>query len=222
MKRSKFVLGIFVSLMLMIIVNSCGQFINPGDFTEYFKSMKIASYKADKIALLPIQPDDTTNSGAYFSTNHFYNYLVEKYTDKQFADIDWIREFDCSFINDQLDFIDENKIFDLPEFYKTDLGYELLNDNYDAIIITRIDSVGNQFGIFFDSNSRNLMGWYSYCQLTTYLVSLSDGKIIWKCGAIGEDFYEAPETEKDKSPPLDFSITDAIDNIVTGLPPELF
>ena len=66
MKRSKFVLGIFVSLMLMIIVNSCGQFINPGDFTEYFKSMKIASYKADKIALLPIQPDDTTNSGAYF------------------------------------------------------------------------------------------------------------------------------------------------------------
>ena len=89
-------------------------------------------------------------------------------------------------------------------------------------MIGRIDTVGNQFGIFSDSQSKYLMGWYSYCKLTCYLVSLSDGKIIWICGAIGEDFYEAPAVEKFNDPPVDYSVTDAIDQIVKGLPPELF
>ena len=93
MKSSLIAIRIFVCSVLILFVVSCGQFINPGNFTEYFKSMKIASYKSDKIALLPILPDDTTASGAFYSTNHFYNYLMEKYTDKTFADIDWMQRF---------------------------------------------------------------------------------------------------------------------------------
>ena len=222
MQKSKYVFGIFTGMMLIFIIISCGQFINPGEFTEYFKSMKIASYKADKIALLPIQPDDTTDTGAYYSTNHFYNYLAEKYDKKVFADIDWVRDYDCTFVNDQLDFIDEHKIFDLPEFFKTDLGYDLLNEKYDALLIGRIDSVRVQFGLFWDSQPRSVLGWYSYSKLTCFLVSLTDGKIIWKCTAEGKDFYEASAYERNNPPPLDYALTNAIDKIVMGLPPELF
>ena len=216
--------SLYLILLSGLILISCKHFPDSTEIIKYYENPEIAAYQVKKIALLPILPDDSTNYGAYFSTNHFYNILDEQYPSLILADIDWVREFDCSFIDYQIGMIRSTSQFDLETFYKSEIGYDLIEDDYDAVIIGTIDSLANSSGIFMRAynNYAPVLGWQTFCRFTYYIVSLKDGRILWKAIVNGDEIFQMENFYIKEFPPLDYAITDGIDRMIAALPKEVF
>ena len=223
-KSNKRIFRFFLLFFAGILLQSCIPLSKPAGVLNYYENPKISSYKVEKIALLPLLPDDTTNYGAYFSTNHLYNFLDENYPSLELADIDWVREFDCSFVDKQIDAINTTKRFDIEDFYISEPGYDLIEDGYDAVLIGTIDSLQNSHGIYLGiyENSFPVRGWITSCKFTYYLVSLIDGRILWKATVSGEEVCKMENYFIKEFPPLDYAITNGIDRMVDVLPEEIF
>ncbi len=212
---------VYFSLFAGILLTSCRQANESNSIISYYENPIISSYQIEKIALLPILPDDSTNFGAYFSTNHFYNIIDERFPSIELADIDWVREFDCSFVDKQIDAINTTKRFDIETFYSSQPGYYLMEDGYDAVLIGAIDSIQHSIGIFI-GNSFPARGWLTFCNFTYFLVSLKDGRILWKANVNGEESNIMDNYFIKEFPPLDYAISNGIDRMINVLPRGIF
>ncbi len=211
-------------ILTSICLTACNNSFISSDVKGIYLSPKISSYKIEAIALLPILPDDSTDYGAYYSTNHFFNILERKYPSLIIADIDWVRNFDCSFIDKQTNFIKIKKRLDLQSFYDTDLGYNIIEENYDAVLLGMIDSTYNSYGIYLGISEDYfpVRGWMTSCKFTYYLVSLIDGRILWRATVSGEDACKMENYFIKEFPPVDYAISNGIDRMVDYLPTEIF
>lgn len=198
-----------------------------------FLSKNISSYSIKKIALLPMLPDTQGGDGTYNSTNYFLDLLVAEYPKLEFADIMDLRKHDFSFIKMMLDDVHENKLINKQEFSKTDLGTLLKKWNCDAIMIGAVDSTRREK----DKYRHTMFGKNIYlvkvtCYFTYHLISMKDGKVIWKSAESGSAFYEPfGDSEilfelSDDSialfSPIDEAMYNGLDKLYYKLPDEVF
>ena len=210
----------YLPVLFVLFLTSCMDSGETTSIADCYENPEISSYQVKKIALLPILPDDTTNIGAFYATNHLYNILDEQDTSLILADIDWVREFDCSFVDKQIDNISRTSQFDIDSFYNSKIGYDLIEDGYDAVLMGTIDSIHISPGTFIGSHT--MFGWRTFCKFTYYLMSLKDGKILWKADVNGEEIWETKNFYLKEIPPVDAAISNGIDIMIDVLPKGIF
>ena len=210
-------------LLLSLVLTSC-RYTNIRQEVFYAGiTNNISDYKVQSIALLPIAPDDTTQNGTYFSTNRFYNILFESYPSIYIAEIDSIRKYDTSIVPEVARILEKTKKFDLEKFYQTDLGHDLMTNDYDAILLGVVDSVDSAFTFYISPESESLgNGWFKSCIFKYFLVSLKDGRILWMTRCKGIEITSQSDYVTSGYPPLDAAISKGIDEMVYYLPIEIF
>ena len=55
------------------------------------------------------------------------------------------------------------------------------------------------------------------CQFTYYLISLKDGRVLWKANILGEEGYYLLDREEIFAP-LDYAISNGIDKVIDKIP----
>ncbi|GEM_PF-1224611 len=185
-----------------------------------YKSPKIDEYKIRSIALLPMVPDDSTDNGTFFATNHFFNSLKQKFTNIKFTVplVDSIITSDSLAIVKVIDSIEKLRRLDLKYFFDGDIGYAVDKEPTDAIIIGKINKVTKKKGF----TASRIYYWYQTatlisCQFTYYLISLKDGRVLWKAQVSGEEGYSLNSTDI-IYPPLDYAVSNGIDKIIDLIP----
>ncbi|MHB9041565.1 MAG: hypothetical protein ACYC4T_12995, partial [Melioribacteraceae bacterium] len=78
-------LSLFALLPSLLYLNGCRDLVPESKLLDLYTSPKIKEYNIRKVALLPMAQDDTTDSGTYYSTNHFFNELQKNYSDIKFV-----------------------------------------------------------------------------------------------------------------------------------------
>lgn len=201
-------------------VNGCTMFLTEMKIKELYENPNIDSYDVKKVALLPMENDADSLKGTYYSTNHFFNILENDFPDLDMSDIDKIRQYDCSFIKEQLALLRSQKRINLEKFYSTELGEVLKETNYDAILVGEINDTSHAYTVaFYPEEKRVGLAKSTRCEIVYYLVSLIDGKILWKIRSRGENItYE----DSREYPPIDTAISYAIDNMIEHLPKRIF
>jgi hypothetical protein len=77
-------LYLFALLTFLPYLNGCSDIKPVSEILNLYTSPKINTYKIQRVALLPMAQDDTTDSGTFYSTNHFLNALQRNYPDMKF------------------------------------------------------------------------------------------------------------------------------------------
>jgi hypothetical protein len=204
---------------LIFSLNQCKVIEEGNEITNFYLAPNFKDYKIETVALLPMSNDDTTNLGTFYSTNYFYNNLLEL---RQYnvVDIDRISSSDSSAITDQLISIRENLRFDLDSFYVTPLGQFLKSQNCDAIIIGNVFDYSNYY------YTETKLRLFSSIVITTaanfnyFMVSLNDGNVLWAANIDSKASYKErfhSYLEIIEYPPLDLSISNGIDILLDKL-----
>jgi len=215
---------LFLTLFSSVFVlTACNDIINNvvwprTDIISVYTSPRIGEYKIRSISILPITPDDTTDTGTYYSTNHLINSLEDKFPEIEFvvADIDTAIAIDSLAIPKAISSIEKRRRLYLREFYNSELGYDVKKDSADAIIIGLIDSTSKKGGFLIRDFRLNKTRIIS-CGFTYYLISMRDGRVLWKGAALGEAgyFYDGVS---EIYPPIDRAISYGIDLLLDTIP----
>jgi hypothetical protein len=205
--------SLFTILPSLLFLNNCENIAPKNKILNLYTSPKINAYVIHRVALLPMAQDDTTDSGTFYSTNHFLNKLKENYKSVEFVipSIDDSVEYDTlipSFIKS----VEKLRRLDLKSFFNSDIGPSVDEENSDAILIGGIDKSRSKTG-FAMGNFANVIS----CEFRYYLISLVDGRVLWKAEVLGEEGYFIFQSG-DIYPPLDYAISNGIDKIITSLP----
>jgi hypothetical protein len=223
MKRKSFLKFINVLFLIEIIflLSSCIYFERPPRIDNVFVSKHISSYDVESIAVLPIIPDDSSNTGAYFATNHLFDILYNNYPSIDITDLQWVRKFDNSIVDKEIQSLKTANRFDMEEFEKSELGSNIIAEEYDAVIIGAIDSTDSTSGIFLAPDG-SVRVWRTYCSFEYFLVSLKDGRILWATTCEGEVYNQMDNFFKKVYPPVDMAISNGIDKMAETFPKEIF
>jgi len=219
LKRTKlfFLFGFFTFLTGCITPES--------NIIESHVSAKASSYKINSIVLLPLEKDDTTDTGTFYSTNHFLNALKENYPPKSIdvLEIDKIIGTDSLAVKKIIESIRKNGKLDIENFFSTDLGSLLTQKNPDAMILGTINNSTKNIHFWLDTSMLLNCRWTIECDFVYYLISLKDGEVLWMSNVLGVANYEEEVSSSFESdwklyPPLDIAITNGIDKIFNTLP----
>ncbi|NJD21620.1 MAG: hypothetical protein FIA82_02970 [Melioribacter sp.] len=213
------------SLFLIISLLGCSELLDrvivPRNvILSIYRSPKIDQYKINSVALLPMAPDDTTDRGTFFATNHFLNSLKQKFPYVKFEVplVDSIMTIDSSAVGKIINSIEKLRKLDLKYFFETDLGYAVEENEADAMLIGTINKIINKKGF---SSGRGIFkpvdATLTSCQFTYYLISLKDGRVLWKANILGEEGYYLLGQEE-KFAPLDYAISNGIDKVIDKIP----
>ncbi|MCX6170914.1 MAG: hypothetical protein NTX65_16385 [Ignavibacteriales bacterium] len=203
----------FTILPFLLFLNTCENIVPINKILTIYTSPKINAYTIHKVVLLPMAQDDTTNSGTFYSTNHFFNMLAENYANIEFVLPSIGDSVQCdTLIPNFIESIEKLKRLDLKNFFNSEIGSAVYEENPDAILIGRIDKSTSKTG-FAMGNYANVIS----CEFRYYLISLGDGRVLWKAEALGEEGYYIFQSG-DIYPPLDNAISNGIDKIINRLP----
>lgn len=209
--------------ILLFSVVQCDEVKEGCEVAEFYLNPAYSNYKVETVALLPMAYDDTTNVGTFYSTNYFYNRLVNEYDSFKLIDIDKILASDSIIIDNLLLTIRDSLRINVDTFYTTDLGKFLKYNNCDAIII------GNVFEYLQYESVPNRFKWL-YTQRETkvnfnyFMVSLHDGSILWAANVNGlsKYLYEFVFPPQPMTyPPLDEALSNGIDALIIKLRKEI-
>lgn len=209
--------------LLFILLNQCEEIKEGCEVKEFYFDANFHDYQIETIALLPMEYDDTTDTGTFYSTNYFYNKLltINKYN---LIDIDKFSASDSSDIVMILRSLKDSLKVNLDTLFSTSLGKFLKSQNCDAIII------GNVFDFntyYYSSRSYGLyirLICVTECNFNYFMVSLKDGKILWAAKVDGKANYQDYTyllEAKIIYPPLDVAISNGIDALLVKLKKEL-
>jgi hypothetical protein len=206
----------------ILFLHSCIDLYNTkkDPILHLYTSPKFSNYKLDKIGLLPMVRDDTTSVGTFYSTNYFFKLLKLSFPKKKFEmiEISHLTDYDSLLIPNLIDSIESSKHMDLGKFYSYDLDTLLNNKNVDAVLIGSINDKDNLFGSSYDVRYRSFLFAYSTeCEFSYYLISMRDGRVLWKADVIGTESYYYERVQA-IFPPLDAAISKGIDAIIPKLP----
>src|SRR3989339_465369 len=214
-----------ISLLSIISLSGCDELLDrviiPRNVVlSMYQSPKIDQYKINSIALLPMAPDDTTDRGTFFATNHFLNSLKQKFPNTKFEVplVDSIMTFDSLATVEIISSIEKLRRLDLKYFFDTDLGYAVEEYAADAMLIGMINKIIKKKGF---SSGRGIFkpvdATLTSCQFTYYLISLKDGRVLWKAKILGEEGYYLLDKEEIFAP-LDYAISNGIDKVIDRIP----
>lgn len=213
------------TLSFIIFFSACSELLDrivwpKNQVLSVYESPKLNLYKIRSVTLLPIVPDDTTDNGTFFATNHFLNSLKQKFPNTKFAVplVDSIMAFDSLAISKIIDSIEKLRRLDLKYFFDTDISYTVDEESTDAMIIGMINKVIKKKGytpsrIHYGIQPATLIS----CQFTYYLISLKDGRVLWKAHVLGEEGYSLNSSDI-IYPPLDYAVSNGIDKIIDIIP----
>lgn len=223
MRNFNFFLIIPLALSVLVFGTACNETLRNSvwpwnEIISIYKSPQIESYKIKSVSLLPIIPDDTTDAGTFYSTNHFINLLENEYPAIKFvvSDIDTAISIDSSAISKVIYSIEKKRRLDLKRFSNSELGYDVLKDAPDAMIIGEIDSCKKKNGNIITGTyfgKRRIIS----CNFVYYLISLKDGRVLWKARVMGESGYTYNGVAE-VYPPLDNAITNGINIMIKEIP----
>ena len=213
------------TLGFIIFLSACNELLErivwqKSQVLSVYESPKLNLYKIRSVALLPMVPDDTTDNGTFYSTNHFLNSLKQKFPNTKFVipSVDSLISSDSLAIFKIIDSIEKLRRLDLKYFFDTDIGYTIDGDSTDAMIIGMINKVINKKGY---TPSRTHYGIQPAtlisCQFTYYLISLKDGRVLWKAQVFGVEGYSLNSSDI-IYPPLDYAISNGIDKVIDIVP----
>ncbi|MCX6173897.1 MAG: hypothetical protein NTZ27_03985 [Ignavibacteriales bacterium] len=213
------------TLSFIIFFSACNELLDRivwprNQILSVYESPKLNLYKIRSIALLPMAPDDTTDNGTFFATNHFLNSLKQNFPNTKFIIplVDSILTSDTLVISKIIDSIEKLRRLDLKYFFDTDIGYAVDEDSTDAMIIGVINKVVKKKGY---TSSRTHYGIQPAtlisCQFTYYLISLKDGRVLWKSQVLGEEGYSL-NSKNITYPPLDYAVSNGIDKLINIIP----
>jgi hypothetical protein len=203
-----------VTLFLPACIQNFEKFIYPkNEILHLYKSPKIDSYTFQKVALVPMMQDDSTDNGTFYSTNHFLNVLERKFPSMIFF-IPSLGELGMvdSLIPSLIESIEKLKRLDLKNIYNSELAYSIEEENPDAILIGNFSKFTQGKGF-----SWRYRATLTSCEIAYYLISLKDGRVLWKADALGEEGYYLLQNDE-IYPPLDNAISNGIDKIVEVIP----
>jgi hypothetical protein len=206
---------------IIFLLSSCIYFERPPRIDNVFVSKHISSYDVESIAILPIIPDDSSNTGAYFATNHLFDILYNNYPSIDITDLQWIRKYDNSIIDKEIQDLKILHRFNMDEFEKSELGSNIISEEYDAVLIGGIDSTDSTMG-FFLSMDGSIRAWRTSCAFEYFLISLKDGRVLWTTTCEGEAFNQMDNLFKKSYPPVDVAISNGIDKMEETFPKEIF
>ncbi|MFA5805108.1 MAG: hypothetical protein WC879_10730 [Melioribacteraceae bacterium] len=211
-------------LIIIISLSGCNELLDKiiiprSAVISIYKSPKFDDYKFKTVALIPIWPDDTTDQGTFYATNHFLNRLKEKFPNILFTmpKVDSLMHADSLAVNKIIDSVEKLKRLDIRIFSNTDFGYSVDEYAPDAMLIGKINKVINKTGFSPGRIYRRVKATLTSCDFTYYLVSLSDGRVLWKAHVLGEDGYYLYSDES-KYVPLDIAISNGIDIMMDKIP----
>ncbi|MCX6170913.1 MAG: hypothetical protein NTX65_16380 [Ignavibacteriales bacterium] len=205
----------FAFLTFLFYLNSCRDLGPESNLVNIYTSPKINVYRIERVALLPMAQDDTTDSGTFYSTNHFFNSLKQNYPEMKFVipAIEVSDEYD-TLIPNFVESIEKLKRLDLTRFFETPVGSSVDEENPDAILIGRIDNKIPKSGFVLRSYAfANVIS----CEFRYYLISLVDGRVLWKAEVLGEEGYYVSQ-RRELFPPIDLALSNGIDKIIPNLP----
>lgn len=215
MRFYNFRIIILLPLFLISLI-SCKRAIDSNRVVDFFRNPNYGKYKIENISLLPMVNDDTTSTGTYYSTNYFFNRLVEIPSIKT-VDIDKIILSDSAAIADQLKSIIVNKKFDLNLFLKSDLGIWLNENNCDAVILGYVKDFKMYYYTWYNNDNRFMITTVTVCNFNYYMVSMIDGSILWEANIDGEATYMDRLPISPDYPPLDEAISSGIEYLLEKL-----
>ncbi|MCL4551130.1 MAG: hypothetical protein M1495_21480 [Bacteroidetes bacterium] len=209
---------------LVITLYGCDDFIQPTNhIIDYYVSPQAAIYQIKTVALFPMAKDDTTDTGTFYSTNHFINRLEQSFPNVKFfiPSIDSLIRKDSPLVPHLIKSIGSNNKLNVESFDSSEVGKLLADDNPDAMIVGLINNSSNRRGVglvrneFLNFEFRAITS----CDFTYYLISLKDGSTIWKFRVVGEEVYGSNHINDD-FPPLDTAISNGIDFLLDTRLPE--
>lgn len=207
---------IIIIPLLLISIISCKRAIDGNRVIDFFRNPDFGKYKIENIALLPMAKDDTTSTGTFYSTNYFFNRLLE-IPSINIVDIDKIISSDSAAITEQLKSIVVNKKFDLILFLKTDLGIWLTENNCDAVILGNVTDFKMYYYTWYNNDNQFMITTTTVCNLNYYMVSLEDGSILWAANIDGEATNMGQLPISPDYPPLDEAIAGGIEYLLEKL-----
>lgn len=222
------IISLLICCWIFIILTSCG-IANEFTFPAHsFRSKNISSYKIKKLALLPIVPDSKDSSGTYYSTNYFVDLLSDEFPNLEIANIDDIRNHEIDGIPNIIKDIKQFRIMDHRKFLNTNLGFSLNEWGCDAIIVGCIDSTNYQMGWVLTEGLPGISkGRKTLCYFSYFLISMKDGRVLWKGSAKGTEIYLGKRNEKRDEkivtfPPVDLALINGLEILAEELPKETF
>jgi hypothetical protein len=203
----------FSTILLFLVLSGCLDVAPDSEIVNLYKSPKYDRYVVHSVALLPMAQDDTTDSGTLYATNHFLNSLKENYPEMKFV-IPAFEERDDydSLIVNTIESIEEVKRLNTKNFFNSYLGAAIDEENPDAVIIGKIDRTIPKSGFI-----RRYYAKVVSCEFRYYLISMVDGRVLWKADVLGEEGYYVSQI-LDLYPPLDLALSNGIDKIISELP----
>lgn len=210
--------------LALISLYGCDSLIKPTNYiVDYYVSPQAQSYQTKTVALFPMAKDDTTDTGTFYSTNYFINNLEKFYSGIKFfiPSLDTLTAKDSLFITHCFDKVESDNQLNMESFNLSELRNYLAPNKPDAIIIGKVNNVSYRKGVglvqdeFLDFKFRTIIS----CDFTYYLISLTDGKIIWRIQIIGEAVNNSYHRDEGY-PPLDMAISNGIDLILDEVLPK--
>jgi len=213
-RASNFVISFILKIFIpsVFIFSSCNiemeDFIYPSnEVVKLYTSPKFDLYSFKKIAVAPMMNDDTTDTGTFYATNHFINELESKFGAINF----FIPSYHDSTDSDSLtiriaESIEKDKHLDLKSFYETDLGNAIMKENADAVFIGIVTDFYSSLGYSYSKSRRFYPATLTKCEFTYYLISLKDGRVLWRAVISASEGYYLL-LPKVKYPPLDLAIS---------------
>ena len=201
-------------LIFLIFFQACTapliKYLHPkNEILHVYTSPQINNYTLRKIAILPMAQDDTTDTGTYYFTNHLVNLLGKKFPELDFYIPDYSPpELTDSLIPVFIDSIEKLKRFDLRSIYSSGLSESMEIEKPDAILI------GNYSKLLMSKGySTRYPATQISCEVSNYLISMREGRVLWKAVAQAEEGYYLLK-DKEVYPPLDYAISNGIDKIL--------
>jgi hypothetical protein len=209
---------IAIPLLIFSFV-SCRRAIDSNGVVEFYLNPEFGKYRVETVALLPMAFDDTTSTGTFYSTNYFFNQLLE-IPSINIVDIDKIVSTDSAAISDQIKSIIINKKFDLNQFQKSDLGKWLDGNNCNTIILGNVTDFKMFYYTWYSNYNQFMITTATVCNFNYFMVSLEDGSILWSANVDGEATYMDRLPISPDYPPLDEAISKGIDLLLEKLEKE--
>lgn len=198
-------------LLTLVLFQGCQKVFDENKLNEFFIKSDIRDYNIKTVALLPMANDDTTSTGTFYSTNHFYNYLLEIPSIKV-IDIDKIISSDSAAIQLQLNELVKTKRLNLDTLRNSDLGKFIYANNCDAIIIGYINFFKKYYYTWPNSYLQYFITTVTVCNFSYYMASLNDGEILWASNITGEATYlDVLVSSYPNYPMLDVAVSNGID-----------
>lgn len=207
--------------ILLFSVVQCDEVEEGCEVAEFYLNQGYSNYKVETVALLPMAYDDTTDSGTFYSTNHFYNRLSQ-FNNFSLINIDKIVSSDSITIDNLLISIRDSLRINIHTFYTTDLGKFLKYNNCDAIFL------GNVYEYFHYESVPNRNRWIytnreTKANFNYFMISLFDGSVLWAANVNGVSKYSYElvfPPQQTLNPPLDEALSNGIDALLIKLKQE--